>query len=72
MTRNTSRGGAREGATRRVRREQQSRSADPTVPRRRTTKTGWPEWYTEQWKRDVEAEARKRLKRGIGGLGGTR
>jgi hypothetical protein len=31
-----------------------------------------PEWTTESWKHRVEAEARKRLKRGVRGVGAKR
>lgn len=30
------------------------------------------EWLTERWKRDVEAEARRQLKKGIRGVGRER
>lgn len=33
---------------------------------------GGPEWTTERWKRDVEAEARGRLKRNIRGTAAKR
>ena len=37
-----------------------------------TTSTGGPEWKSERWKREVEAEARTRLKKHIREIGSKR
>ena len=49
----------------------------PDVMRRKarsslTTSPGGPEWKSERWKREVEAEARTRLKKHIREIGSRR
>ena len=49
----------------------------PDVMRRKarsglTTSPGGPEWKSERWKREVEAEARTRLKKHIREIGSKR
>lgn len=52
-------------------RDPNARSVDPGPPRRReeqfgaATVRGCPEWKTERWRLQVEAEARSRLKKRI-------
>ena len=47
---------------------QSHRTAQPGSP----TSRGGPEWTTERWKLQVEAEARGRLKKNIRGVGADR
>lgn len=49
-----------------------SQASRETAKSGATATPGTPEWTTERWKLQVEAEARQRLKQNIRGVGGER